>query len=48
MAIVFGFIGLMVAVPMLAAALVPVKMLYVEGVVGDPVDGLFEEGEDAG
>lgn len=34
MAILFGFIGLMVAVPMLAATLVAVKMLYVEDVVG--------------
>ena len=35
MAMVFGFLGLLVAVPVLAAAMVPVKMLYVEGVVGD-------------
>ncbi|HEU4641197.1 MAG TPA: AI-2E family transporter [Gemmatimonadaceae bacterium] len=38
MALVFGFLGLMVAVPMLAAALVPIKMLYVERVVGDDVE----------
>jgi predicted PurR-regulated permease PerM len=37
MAIVFGFLGLLVAVPMLAAATVPIKMLYVRDVVGDPV-----------
>jgi len=37
MALVFGFIGLMCAVPLLAAVLVAVKMLYVEGVVGDKV-----------
>lgn len=37
LAIVFGFIGLMVAVPMLAAAMVPIKMLYVRDVVGDDV-----------
>lgn len=30
LATVFGFIGLLVAVPMLAAAMVPIKMLYVE------------------
>jgi predicted PurR-regulated permease PerM len=48
MAIVFGFIGLMVAVPMLAAVLVPVKMLYVEGVVGDEVAVVEDEGEDDG
>jgi predicted PurR-regulated permease PerM len=37
MTLVFGFLGLMVAVPMLAAAMVAVKMLYVERVVGDEV-----------
>jgi predicted PurR-regulated permease PerM len=37
LAIVFGFIGLLVAVPMLAAAMVPIKMLYVRDVVGDDV-----------
>jgi predicted PurR-regulated permease PerM len=36
MALVFGFLGLMCAVPLLAAAMVCVKMLYVEDVVGDP------------
>ena len=35
--IVFGFLGLLVAVPMLAAAMVPIKMLYVRDVVGDEV-----------
>jgi predicted PurR-regulated permease PerM len=34
-AAVFGLIGLLVAVPLLAAVMVPIKMLYVEGVVGD-------------
>ncbi|HJQ20799.1 MAG TPA: AI-2E family transporter [Gemmatimonadaceae bacterium] len=33
--LLFGFIGLMVAVPLLAAVMVGVKMLYVERVVGD-------------
>ena len=37
LAIVFGFIGLLVAVPMLAGAMVPIKMLYVRDVVGDEV-----------
>lgn len=37
MGLVFGFIGLLVAVPLLAAVLIPIKMLYVEGVVGDEV-----------
>jgi predicted PurR-regulated permease PerM len=35
MALTFGFLGLMCAVPILAATMVAVKMLYVEGVVGD-------------
>jgi predicted PurR-regulated permease PerM len=37
MAMAFGVLGLLVAVPMLAALLVVVKMLYVRDVVGDPV-----------
>jgi predicted PurR-regulated permease PerM len=37
LSLVFGFIGLLVAVPMLAAAMVPIKMLYVQDVVGDKV-----------
>ncbi len=51
MALLFGFLGLMVAVPMLAAVMVPVKMLYVERVVGDDVmqnDDDDEEDEDDG
>jgi predicted PurR-regulated permease PerM len=47
MAMLFGFLGLMVAVPLLAAIMVPVKMLYVEGVVGDDMDVLPEEEEEA-
>lgn len=35
MALLFGFLGLMVAVPLVAAVLVPIRLLYVEGVVGD-------------
>ena len=35
--LLFGFLGLMVAVPALAATMVGVKMLYVERVVGDDV-----------
>jgi predicted PurR-regulated permease PerM len=38
MALIFGFLGLLVAVPVLAAGMVAVKMLYVEGVVGDDID----------
>jgi predicted PurR-regulated permease PerM len=37
MALAFGVLGLLVAVPMLAALLVAVKVLYVRDVVGDPV-----------
>ena len=37
MALVFGFLGLMVAVPLLAAVIVPIKLLYVQGVLGDAV-----------
>lgn len=37
MSLVFGLLGLLVAVPMLAAAMVPIKMLYVRDVVGDQV-----------
>jgi predicted PurR-regulated permease PerM len=36
MALLFGFIGLMCAVPLLAAATVAVRMLYVEAVIGQP------------
>lgn len=39
MAIVFGFLGMMVAVPVLAALMVAIRMLYVEDVVGDGEDG---------
>jgi predicted PurR-regulated permease PerM len=37
MALVFGFIGLLVAVPLLGAVMTPIKMLYVQDVVGDEV-----------
>lgn len=37
MTTVFGFLGLLVAVPLLAAVMVVVKMLYVQDVVGDKV-----------
>ena len=46
MALVFGFIGLMVAVPMLAAVMVPIKMLYVEDVVGDQIEVLDDDDDD--
>lgn len=43
MALLFGFLGLMCAVPLLAASTVAVKMLYVEDVVGDHQIGPGEE-----
>jgi predicted PurR-regulated permease PerM len=47
MTLVFGFIGLMVAVPLTAAVLVPIKMLYVRDTIGDDVD-LMTEGNGEG
>jgi len=49
MALLFGFLGLMVAVPLLAVVIVPVKLLYMDGVVGDAevderVSGLSDNG----
>lgn len=44
MALVFGFLGLLVAVPLIAAVVVAVKMLYVEDVVGDEVEVVGQEG----
>jgi predicted PurR-regulated permease PerM len=44
MTLVFGFLGLMVAVPLTAAVMVPIKMLYVQDVVGDQVP-LMSTGE---
>lgn len=43
MAMIFGFVGLLVAVPLLAAATVAVKMLYIEDVVGDASPVLAED-----
>lgn len=39
--LLFGFLGLLVAVPLLAATMVVIKLLYVEGVVGDDVDVVY-------
>jgi predicted PurR-regulated permease PerM len=38
MSLLFGFLGLLTAVPLLAAIVVAIKMLYVEDVVGDEVE----------
>jgi predicted PurR-regulated permease PerM len=45
MTLVFGFLGLMVAVPLTAAIMVPIKMLYVRDVVGDDLP-LMSDGSD--
>ena len=37
LAAVFGFSGLLIAVPLLGAVMVPIKLLYVQDVVGDDV-----------
>jgi predicted PurR-regulated permease PerM len=42
--IVFGFLGLMLAVPLMASVMVPVKLLYVRDVVGDDVSVPGDEG----
>jgi predicted PurR-regulated permease PerM len=48
MTLVFGFLGLMVAVPLTAAILVPIKMLYVNDVVGDEMPLMSDGGDDDG
>ena len=45
MTLVFGFLGLMVAVPLTAATLVPIKLLWVRDTIGDAV-GVTEDDED--
>jgi len=42
MSVVFGFLGMLVAVPLLAAIVVAVKLLYVEDVVGDDVETVLD------
>lgn len=46
MTLVFGFLGLMVAVPLTAAVLVPIKLLYVRDTIGDDIAVRDEEDED--
>lgn len=43
--LVFGFLGLLLAVPLMASVMVPVKLLYVRDVVGDQVS---VPGDDSG
>lgn len=42
MGLVFGFLGMLVAVPFLAAVMVAVKLLYVEDVMGDEVKTVLD------
>lgn len=42
MSVVFGFLGTLVAVPLLAAIMTAVKLLYVEDVVGDQVTTVLD------
>ena len=42
MGLIFGFLGMLVAVPFLAAVMVAVKLLYVEDVVGDEVTTVLD------
>ena len=42
MGVVFGFLGMLVAVPLLAAVMTAIKLLYVEGVVGDGVETVLD------
>ena len=48
MALLFGFLGLMIAVPLLAAVMVPIKMLYVEDALGDDISVDDDDGDDGG
>jgi len=42
MGVVFGFLGMLIAVPLLAAIVTAVKLLYVEDVVGDEVETVLD------
>jgi predicted PurR-regulated permease PerM len=43
--LVFGFLGLLLAVPLMASVMVPVKLLYVRDVVGDEVTVPGDDGD---
>ncbi|GJG85633.1 AI-2E family transporter [Gemmatimonadetes bacterium T265] len=47
MTLVFGFLGLMVAVPVTAAVLVPIKLLWVRDTIGDDVGASDDDAADA-
>jgi predicted PurR-regulated permease PerM len=44
--LIFGFLGLMVAVPLTAAVLVPIKLLWVRDTIGDDIDVRDDEDDD--
>lgn len=46
MTLVFGFLGILVAVPLTAAALVPIKLLWVRDTIGDDLE-VLDDGDDA-
>jgi predicted PurR-regulated permease PerM len=46
MTLVFGFLGLMVAVPLTAAVLVPIKLLWVRDTIGDDIDVRDDEDDE--
>jgi predicted PurR-regulated permease PerM len=46
MTLVFGFLGLMVAVPLTAAVLVPIKLLWVRDTIGDDIEVRDDEDDD--
>ena len=46
MTLVFGFLGLMVAVPLTAAVLVPIKLLWVRDTIGDDMGVRDDDEED--
>ena len=48
MTLVFGFLGLMVAVPVTAAALVPIKLLWVRDTIGDSIEVRDEDDGEGG
>ena len=45
LATLFGFLGLLLAVPLVASVMIPVKMLYVRDVVGDEVSVPGHDGD---
>jgi predicted PurR-regulated permease PerM len=46
MTLIFGFLGLMVAVPLTAAALVPIRLLWVRDTIGDDIGARDDDDED--